>query len=167
LESLLKADSADRLLALALEKVREDGAMNVEGHFNHKGVAEGYAKAFAEAGFDLVQGDARTLSERIAASPIKEQLVAALDDWSLLADPFPRKNAPWERLLEVARLAAPDPAWGDPVRQAATRRNKAACEELARKAAVAKLSPQMLHLVAYLLNDRQARLSWLRRAQAR
>src|SRR5262249_28251861 len=83
------------------------------------------------------------------------------------ADPFPRKNAPWERLLEVARLAAPDPAWGDPVRQAATRRNKAACEELARKAAVAKLSPQMLHLVAYLLNDRQARLSWLRPAQAR
>jgi eukaryotic-like serine/threonine-protein kinase len=164
LEPLLLADAGDKKLALALEKIREDQAMVVEGRLNVMGADAAYQKTLAHAGFDVLNGDPHVVADRIACSLIKEQLVAALDDWSHARTRFPSQK-PVARLLQVARLAAPDPTWGDRLR---TRLNKATLEELARKAAVGDLSPQMLHLMAILLSDSKSkeRLGWLRRAQA-
>ncbi len=167
LETVLKADAGDRQLALALEKIREDQATIVEGRLNVTGADAAYQKTFAAAGFDVLEGDPRAVADRIARSLIKEQLVAALDDWRPARTRFPEQK-PVARLLHVARLAAPDPAWGDQLRRVATWNNKAAVEQLARKAAIGDLSPQMLHLMAILLSDTKSeeRLGWLRRAQA-
>jgi tetratricopeptide (TPR) repeat protein len=167
LERLLKADDGDRQLALDLEKIREEQAKIVDGQFNITGTDAAYQKTFAREGFDVLEGDPRVVAGRIARSLIKEQLVAALDDWSNARSRFPRQK-PVDRLLQVARLAAPDPAWGDQLRQVATWNNRAALETLARKAAIGDLSPQMLHRMAILLRDRKSeeRLGWLRRAQA-
>src|SRR5205807_9482430 len=90
LEEQLPGDEADRLLALRLEKIRLDLATLVEGRFdNRKGVAE-YSQAFA--GFAILKEDAAAVAARLRASPIKEQLVAALDDWALVA--FGLRNEP-------------------------------------------------------------------------
>jgi tetratricopeptide (TPR) repeat protein len=167
-EAFLKADEADRRLALALENVREDAGKIAGRRLNVTAADEAYRKTFASAGFHPLEGDGRAAAERIARSPIKEQFVAALDHWAYARTRFPRQK-PIEPLLRVARLAAPDPAWGDRLRQVATQNSKAAVEKLAREAAVGELSAQALHVMAIWLGDTNSeeRLGWLRRAQAR
>jgi tetratricopeptide (TPR) repeat protein len=72
-------------------------------------------------------------------SAVRAQLVAALDDWaSATAD---HRRRAW--LLEVARRAEPGD-WGDRFRDPAVWEKQAALEQLARKATVAELSPQLL-----------------------
>ena len=120
LEEQLSGDEADRLLALRLEKIRLDRATWVEGRFDYRKAAAEYPQAFA--GFAVLKEDAAAVAARLRSSPIKEQLVAALDDWALVA--FWLRNEPLaEQLLAVARQAAPDPAWG---------RSAAAAQSLAR-----------------------------------
>jgi tetratricopeptide (TPR) repeat protein len=165
LEPLLKADDADRVFALALEKVREDEAVTLD----IIGAADAYGKTFASAGIRPFDSDARTVAERIASSPIKEQIVAALDHWASDRSRFQIRREPVARLLEVARLAAPDPAWADRLRQWATWTDREALAELARTAVLDDLSPHLLHHMALLLRDgkREQRIAWLRQAQAR
>ena len=85
----------------------------------------------------------------LRSSPIKEQLVAALDDWAWVAFVL-RNNDLAEQLLAVARQAAPDPAWGDRLRQLKVWRDQEALGKLVEEAPAAGLSPQLLDLVGVL-----------------
>jgi len=86
------------------------------------------------------------VAARLRSSPIHEQLVAALDDWAVVA--FVLRNEPLaEQLLAVARQAAPDPAWADRLRQLKGWRDQEALGKLVEEAPVTRLSPQMLALV--------------------
>jgi serine/threonine-protein kinase len=165
LDPLLRADVADRDLALALEKVRDVAALIVKGQFNTRGAAEAYRRIFAGAGLDPLGADPRVVADRIARSLIKEQLVAALDSWSCARSRFPEGNE-LQRVLQVTRLAAPDPAWGDKLRHPTL--SKATLEDLVRKAAINELSPSLLYFTAVLLSNARSaeRLGWVRRAQA-
>ena len=70
-----------------------------------------YRAAFAASGFDLSAGDTTDLAGRVNASPVRPEVVAALDDWALYElDPSLKA-----RLLEVARRADPGP-WQDRLR---------------------------------------------------
>ena len=74
---------------------------------------------------------AETVAARVSDSPVRKALVAALDDWaSCTADP--RRRA-W--LLEVARLADPDP-WRDRARDATVWEDRAKLTELTDAAPV-------------------------------
>jgi hypothetical protein len=113
LEQQLTSDQADYDLARHLEKIRLDRANWVNGSFDDRTAADEISKALA--GFAVLTDDPATVAARIASSPIKDQLVAALDHW---VDVGPLSGGAWTgaRVLAVARLAAPDPAWGDRLR---------------------------------------------------
>ena len=164
LEQQLTSDQADYDLALRLEKIRMDRATWVEGSFDVRKAADEYPKAFA--GLAVLTDDPAAVAARLGSSPIKDQLVAALDDWAWVATRL-RKQELVERLLAVARQVAPDPAWGDRLRQLKVWRNREALGKLVAEAPAGGLSPQLLHLVGSLLHDDKPLMeSWLRRAQA-
>ena len=158
----LARDQADYDLAMRLEKIRLDKIMVSEGRKSDKGASKQYAAAFAKAGLTPVVGRQKAVALLIRQSAIKDQLVAALDDWA-------RYETTPHLLLEVARLADPDP-WCEKARNPDLWENKQAIENLVKEAqigegALARLSPQILGLVGALLPKGQARVSWLRMAQ--
>src|SRR5262249_31612787 len=156
------SDQADYDLALRLEKIRMDRATWVEGGFDHRKAADEYPKAFA--GLAVLNDDPVAVAARLGSSPIKDQLVAALDDWAWVAFLLHKEELA-EQLLAVARQAAPDPAWGDRLRQLKVWRDQEALGKLVAEAPAAGLSPQLLDLVGSLLPDADVKESWLRRAQ--
>src|SRR5262249_39482235 len=161
----LTSDQADYDLALRLEKIRMDTATWVKDKFDYRKAGDEYPKAFA--GLAVLSDDPATAAARIASSPIRDQLVAALDDWATIALVFGKEDLA-EQLLALARQAAPDPAWGDRLRQRKNWGDKEALGKLVAEVPAAKLSPQLLDLVADLLENVDSPLqeSWLRRAQA-
>jgi len=169
LEEQLSGDEADRLLALRLEKISLDRVTWVGGKIDYRKSAGEYPKAFAR--FWVRTEDAATarlaaLAARLRSSPINEQLVAALDDWAFVAVGVGNKPLA-EDLLAVARQAAPDPGWGDRLRQLEVWRDQEAIGKLVAETPADRLSPQMLALVGYVLlvNNSPLQESWLRRAQ--
>ena len=131
LEQQLTSDQADYDLALRLEKIRLDRATWVEGGFDNRKAADEYPKAFA--GFAVLNDDPVAVAARLGSSPIKDQLVAALDDWAWVAFRL-RKQELVEQLLAVARQVAPDPAWGDRLRQLKVWRDREALGKLVAEA---------------------------------
>jgi tetratricopeptide (TPR) repeat protein len=166
LETGLSQDESDRQLALRLEKIRTDKASMVQGKLDTATAAREYPSAFMEARLPVLEGDCKTNAKRIGCSAIKEQLVTALDDWAWV-DFTTGKQDLMERLLEVARLANPDPKLGDRLRQPKVWNNRKALTSLAKEIRPTNLSPQMLTLVGTLLTrynlDQE---TWLRQAQA-
>src|SRR5271165_3093390 len=91
-----------------------------------------------------------------------------MDDWASFAHRS-KDVGLTSRLLEVARLADPDP-WRDRVRDPGLWKNSFAIVTLVEQAQgdpklLARLSPQMLVLV-YLLLPKANEEKWLRQAQA-
>ncbi len=161
----LAGDEADYRLALRLEKIRLERATWVKDAFDFRTAAEEYPRAFAGFG-DLTQ-DPEAVAARLAASPIKEQLVAALDDWAWVAYYRLKRKDLLAQLLAVARRVGTDAAWGDRLRQLEVWGNWEAVARLAAEAPAAGLSPQLSELVARLLGrDKPLEVAWLRKAQA-
>src|SRR5262249_36539946 len=80
---------------------------------------------------------------------VREQLVAALDDWARLSQDAARGQ--W--VLGVARRVDPDP-WRDRFRDPALWKDRAAVERLAREAHVEALSPPLLTALGGVLKRR-------------
>jgi serine/threonine protein kinase/tetratricopeptide (TPR) repeat protein len=161
----LTGDEADYNLARRLEKIRLDTMTRAIVLRNYRNVIAEYQEAFAP--FGVLGDDPAAVAVRLAASPIREQLVAGLDEWSLAA--FLRsKNELAERLLTLARQTVPDPAWGDRVRQQTVWGDRQSLEKLATQAPTAGCSPSLLNIVGDRLRDLRSPLSepCLRRAQA-
>jgi len=164
LDQQLMSDQADYDLALRLEQIRMDRATWVEGSFDDRKAADEYAKAFS--GLGVMEDDPVAVAVRLASSPIKDQLLAALDDWAGGAFRLHEQELT-ERLLAVARQVAPDPTWGDRLRQFKVWSDREALAKLVAEAPAAGLSPQLLDFVgSRLRTDNPLKASWLRRAQA-
>jgi serine/threonine-protein kinase len=115
----------------------------------------------------VIAGQEEQLAARIVRSPIKEQLLAALDAWASTAW-HSRQTELQDRLLQIARHADPDP-WKDQVRNPTLWRNQQALQTLAGKVradkkSLARLSPQMLEIFGYLLQGKGEAEAWLREA---
>jgi tetratricopeptide (TPR) repeat protein len=167
LEQQLARDQADYQLALRLEKIRLDRAAGVGGKFDNAKAVREYQQAFQEAGLSLEPGRQNDTAQQIGQSAIKEQLLAALDNWALVVH---KLNDPdlCRQILKVARLADPDP-WRDRVRDGERWNDPKAFGTLAGEverdqAFLARLSPQMLYLVANLLPEPN-KVVWLRLGQ--
>ena len=80
--------------------IAEEGG---KGHFNTKIASPEYRKAFADRGLDLEMLDPVETARRIAASAVKADLVAAVDDWAL----YERDESLRNRLLAIAGRADP------------------------------------------------------------
>src|SRR5260370_23447461 len=148
---------ADTALAKRLDAARQLALTRLEGGKSAKDVAgqgvltrlagpkldtaraeKEYAAACQEAGLGQEGEDAEEVAARVRASPVRAELVAALDAWAGIAGDGPRRT--W--LLAVARAADPDTE-RDHLRQPELWRDGAALAKLAKKSRVAALSPQL------------------------
>jgi tetratricopeptide (TPR) repeat protein len=121
-----------------------------------------YTKAFRDYGLDLDQLEPDEAAARIEVSKIRQQLVAALDDWLILATP--RKG---ERLLPVLARADADP-WRRQLRAAFVNKNLQQLRDLAREANSPAQRPAHAFMLGgglQKLGDTRLAVEVLRRAQ--
>jgi serine/threonine-protein kinase len=113
-----------------------------------------YEKVFCAAGIGSPGDDPVRVAARVRASPVREALVAAMDDWAACASHPDQQK--WIDL--VLKNADPDP-WRNRVRDPTNWRNGDALQELADEAPVNQQPPQILVLLSARLRaaNRDAR----------
>jgi len=129
-----------------LDQIHVSTAAAAGKTFDYASADRDYARVFQEHGLEVEGKGADEAAGRIRGSVIREQLVAALDDWAVATED--RKRRAW--LLQVARQAQPG-VWSDAFRNPALWDKPAALERLAREADVAQLSPQLLTALGLVL----------------
>jgi tetratricopeptide (TPR) repeat protein/serine/threonine protein kinase len=138
---------ADLSLVRRLDAARLKAAtMVVGGKFDFVGAERAYAAAFRQAQLGRPGDKVAAVAARIRGSAVKEQLVAALDDWAGISTDWRQ----FEWLLAVARRADPG-RWRDQVRDPAVWTNRAALQRLVRQAPVERLSPHLVGALARVL----------------
>jgi tetratricopeptide (TPR) repeat protein len=145
---------ADLEFVLELDRIRMKRSVFVmdaggKARIDWAGAAAEYAAAFRDGGLDVPRGDPAEVAAAVAGSPIRAELVAALDDWAAL----PTEPAAGNPVLEVLRRADPG-HWLDAFRDATVRRNRMALGLLARAADVESLDPATLSALAEVMRDR-------------
>lgn len=116
------------------------------GHFSGRTAPAAYHSAFLRQGLDLVRLDPAEAVKQIAASHVRIELVAAVDDWALNEENLDLQR----RLLTCARLADPDP-WFDRLRNPDLWRDRAAVANLAANTDMTIVPPRALNLLAGIL----------------
>jgi serine/threonine-protein kinase len=130
---------SDLDLVTRLDAIRLKRATLVEGKLNGASADRDYEEVFREAGLGEVGDSAESVAARLFNSKVKEALVAALDDWASCAGKQSRR----EWILEIARLADPDP-WRDRVRDPTVWEDKLALARWVNSKEVTEQSPQLL-----------------------
>jgi tetratricopeptide (TPR) repeat protein len=123
--------------------IAEEGA---KGHFNTTIAAPEYRTAFAAHGLDLPKSDPAEAAKLIASSPIRVELVAAVDDWAL----YEPDDAVRDHLLVVARKADRGD-WTDRLRDPAVWGDAGALKKLAAEADPAATSSAALSVLSNLM----------------
>ncbi len=155
---------ADLALVDRLDAARLKAAVVAVNRFDTASAARDYAAAFREAGIGEETEAANVVAARIRSSAVREQLVAAVDDWAIRVGRKESALRAW--LLAVARAADPDP-WRDRFRDAALWQDGAALERLASEGKVSELSSQIIHALNLLLVEHHADPTPLLRAGQR
>jgi tetratricopeptide (TPR) repeat protein len=130
---------ADLRLVDQLDAARLKAATWLGDRYDHAAAEREYAAAFRKTRLGKEGDDPAAMAARIRHSAVKEQLVAALDDWA--GRTSNRRQRAW--LPAVARQADPDRRrnrWRDP----ALWQQPAELERRARQVQVGQLSPQLL-----------------------
>ncbi len=130
-----------RMLA-NLEDVRARSTAGASG-FDLEAEDAGTARAFRRYGIDVDALSRDEAARRIRARDVRYELAVFLDSWShvrrrLALLGTKRAGKGWRELLEVARLADPDP-WRDRFRKAVLNGDRKALVELAASAPLASL----------------------------
>ena len=156
---------ADLALVDRLDAARLKASALAGGHFDSDSAARDYAAAFREAGIGAETEPAEVVADRIQSRAVREQLVAAVDDWAMSVGKEDPSRRAW--LLAVARAADSDP-WRSRFRDPQMWKDRTALERLAGDAKVSELSPQIIVVLGRLLRVRDADvMSLLTAAQRR
>jgi serine/threonine-protein kinase len=138
---------ADLELVENLDTARLRAATHGEGRFEPVGAEPPYEEPLAKAGLGRPGDDWETVAARVRDSAVRDEIVAALDDWaSSTEDPARRA---W--LLAVARGADPDPS-RDRLRQPELWQDGPKLTRLVQELQVDKLSPQLLTALGRVLS---------------
>jgi tetratricopeptide (TPR) repeat protein len=154
LEQRLKQAQADIKFAYDLECVRESRPFRPDGSIDHRQRAADFQAAFARAGLRM-SDDVESIAASIRTSPVRDEIVAALDEWAVAA--LMLSDGPTvERLLRIARAADPEPRWRDRFRDPAAWRSADRLRELADEAFTTSPPPpgHQIALVGLLLRQR-------------
>jgi serine/threonine-protein kinase len=161
-----RIDQSRRNLALVgkLDDVRLGKVSITEGKIDNDSALRNYPRVLSEYGFDVLQGDPEQAAARIRTSPLREPLLAALDDWA---------TTPGANRDDVRRLL-------DVAGRADDNERRRQCRELWRQGRTAELaglaetidpaqwSPTSLRVLAGQLTDQhQAAFRVLWRGQMR
>jgi Flp pilus assembly protein TadD/serine/threonine protein kinase len=135
---------ADFEMAARLEKIRLERTVLQDDDFDFAGADTDYRKAFADYELDLASLDTDVAAERIRTSAIKEQLLAALDDWVVVRG---IKGIPGgKNLLEMSRRVDTD-SGRQQLRDAIQRRDRRALKDLARNPKMLAQASAPIHLL--------------------
>jgi serine/threonine-protein kinase len=175
----LDEEDQDRQLLAALDTARLAQAESDDqrNRFALERAVPRFREAFQAYGLPAGEGDAAAVAERIRGRPaaVREALLAALDEWVVLAEePKYQLREPHLEWLRAVLAAAEPDGWGKQVRDAAATadpaKRRAALEKLAARADVALLPALALTRLAARLHKARAgpsAVGLLRRAQAR
>jgi serine/threonine protein kinase/predicted Zn-dependent protease len=167
LSELLEAVQARLRFVARLEQIRLEQAQfaKVEtrhalpmSYFRSREADPAYRDLFRDFRLDVETLAPQEAASRIQLSPIRSQLVAALDDWLRIRIWW--SEAGWEKLLEVARHADASP-WRNRLSDALLVKDKAALAALAHDPGVSALPPTALLLLAQSLEPPGVRLVYL------
>jgi serine/threonine-protein kinase len=112
-----------------------------------------YARAFRDFGIDIDALAPAEAAAQITGRGISPALVKALDEWGPLRRRARGQNDPgWKKLVEIARLADPDPG-RIRCREALLRRDRRGLEELADAVPVHQVPPATLWLLGVTLKE--------------
>jgi serine/threonine-protein kinase len=156
-EVRVAAETRDRIQAVQAAVRREEAAYELGRELDNiavktlasfdttrskerKAVAE-YDRSFARQGLDVHQPGTEWFASAIRSSPVRFALIAALDNWALLAARIIDPTV--ARLLELTRAADPDP-WRDRFRDPAVWADREALTRLAKEVDVRRQSPTVL-----------------------
>ncbi len=171
LQAQLQGDEADRQLAVDLNQVRQQKAALARGSghsFGFQKSARRYEALFRKAGLVPTPGQEAAVVARISRAPIREQLVAALDDWAVSLTGDAEHSRTHAALLAAAQAADPDP-WAKRFRDASLWGDPAALMKHVTAAPLGRLSPALLYTISVVLEKggpRAAAVAFLRNAQA-
>ncbi len=152
LEDRLAVIAEDFEIARELNRIRQSFVDAGDGGYTYFPAREAYARVFKRIG--IGEGvEVETAAAWVRESPLKEQLLIALDH-AAFAEVFVSEPNEHERLLAVARRAAPDP-WQDRFRDPGKWRDLAALRQLVHDAPAADAAPPIhqLVMVGLLLNS--------------
>jgi probable HAF family extracellular repeat protein len=150
-----------------LDEIRQQMTAVNDDHFDTGPADRLYGEAFRDYGIDVETLSPDVVASKMPAGPVREELIAALDDWMRIRRGMHRKDdSGWKRLLAAARAADPDP-WRNRVREASLKGDPKALADLTGSAPFDRLHPcDVLLLEANLVTDRRA-VAVLREAQRR
>ncbi len=146
----------DLKLARKLDAIRLEKAGRLETPVIARQIAvKDYAQTFAEAGLAARQASEEEVAAWVRISAIREQVVAALDEWAMLTEDLPLRC--W--LLGVARRADPDD-WRDRFRDPQLWQDRAALQALANEllrngSLLQAQSPTLLAELGHAVGKRQ------------
>jgi serine/threonine-protein kinase len=157
LDSEARTDAA--LLAfheLRLKKASYDSKR--DDFLQARQVGQAYVQAFRDLGCPALATDPQKAAAFLRASPIREALIAALDDWwfAQWADRATQGDAPWKQVYEVVQHADDD-AWRSRLRRATTGRRRQELIDMAAAADVGALRRETVGLLAEALDGVNAR----------
>jgi serine/threonine protein kinase/tetratricopeptide (TPR) repeat protein len=153
-----KVDMSDQTnVAVAMER---GFSLMFSSAWDIVGADRAYRDEFQRYGLDLNAIDVETTARQIGGSPIRRELVAALDNWYQvrvqLQGPATRGLSQEQllpgtiELLQIARLADPDP-WRNRLRDAIERADLVGVKQLARETNVSLQAPEAGLLLARAL----------------
>jgi probable HAF family extracellular repeat protein len=156
----------DLAMVSRLDEIRQEMSAVKDDHFDTGLGDRRYGEAFRDYGIDAEALSPEVVASRMPAGPVREELIAALDDWMRIRRGMQKSDdSGWKRLLAAARAADPDP-WRNRVREAWLKDDHKALAGLASSAPFDRLHPcDVLLLEAHLDHDRAVVL--LREAQRR
>ena len=154
----------DLNMVAALEFARLQRAAVKDEAYDNESAATAFAAAFGEYNLPLWELEPDEAARRIAASAIREQLLAALVEWAnALADPAERK-----KIRMVARTADQNP-WRQQIWDAQDQQDGVRLAVLAQSAEALDQPPGRLVVLGSILSghDKPAAIRFLRQAQQR
>jgi tetratricopeptide (TPR) repeat protein len=142
-----------------LERIRQDGAIIVEGKYNNRGAVEGYRQTFRDYGVDVETLPAEAAVAGLRTRPfLAVPIAAALDDWVVTRRFLREDKSTWKLLVAVARGIDTDPlrdrlraVWGKPV----SPELQTELRQLAESIDVRAQRPATLVTLAWTLRDMQ------------
>jgi tetratricopeptide (TPR) repeat protein/tRNA A-37 threonylcarbamoyl transferase component Bud32 len=164
LRARFRQAEADLTLVEKLDRVREAAQALVEGKWDPGSVRDRYLRVFKEHGLDVFEDSVEALARRIGASAVREEILAALDDWSLhAADPDVRRR--WSQL--TARLD-PGNRWRKVLLEKRGRRDPAQRRALLAQLKHESMAPATAVFLSFVLGKRTPEsLELLARARER
>ena len=161
-------------LARDLQRVRHEYFTWSNAWFDCCTALDRYQHEFEQAKWDIEDDTNASIAQRIKQSPVKTRLLAAMDDWAWLAhreaqrtEDEDQRNEQIElrdRLLQVARMADPDNATANELRDGELWDDTQALDKLVDTIDPQQHSAEILVLLGKLLPD-EARADYFARCQ--